>query len=53
MIRSNENRRLERVLGVARIDEGQIVRYLKTIDKSTIVSGSYSQRIHSKQEIQI
>jgi nucleoside diphosphate kinase len=38
---------------VARIDEGKIRGNLDTNVKSTIVSGSYSQRIHSKQEIQI
>ena len=40
-VRLNENRKLDKVLDAARIDEAQIMGHLDTIVKSTIVSGNY------------
>ena len=39
-VRLNENRKLDKVLDAARIDEAQIMGHLDTIVKSTIVSGN-------------
>lgn len=38
--RLNENRKLDKVLDAARIDEAEIMEHLDTIVKSTIVSGN-------------
>jgi len=40
-VRLNENRKLDKVLDTARIDEAEIIEHLDTIVKSTILSGNY------------
>ena len=41
MFKLNENRKSDKVLDAARIDEAQIMGHLDTIVKSTIVSGCH------------
>ena len=53
MFKLNENRKSDKVLDAARIDEAKIMGHLDTIVKSTIVSGCHFNNQNGKVGIRL